>query len=261
MLFAPQGASCVRFLTRNPLKVFQMQPRYKQEIEASGLSQKEWYSQIYLKSDHWRALKQAKAKEAGRKCEVCGSKKKLEFHHDNYRDIYDVTTADLRILCHTHHYEFHFGAKPEKASKKKRKKAKLPPAFDISGLDLRSPSLAESVRPLIRGLKNCQKNLRLNTIIGKMKVLKLSQDAINSIIILKSGAKARRLKASINGGGGERKWNQETFEQYWSSFLAWRTPSLNLVTAFESHYGERLRVRHKRYLLDRVVAAGGAIPK
>jgi hypothetical protein len=236
-----------------------MQPRYKQEIEASGLSQKEWYAQIYLKSDHWKALKKAKAKEVGRKCEICGSKKRLEFHHDNYRDIYDVTTADLRILCHTHHHEFHFGTKPEKASKKKGKKTPIP-AFNIEGLDLRSPSLAESVKPLIMGLKNCQKNPRLNTIIRKMRSLKLPQDAINSIIILKSGAKARRLKSVINGSGGDRKWTQKQFEQIWSSFLAWRIPSLDLVETFESHYGEKLRLRHKRYLINEIAKVGGSIP-
>jgi hypothetical protein len=238
-----------------------MQPRYKQEIEASGLSQKEWYAQIYLKSDHWKSLKKAKAKEVGRKCEICGSKKKLEFHHDNYRDIYDVTTADLRILCHAHHHEFHFGPKPEKVSKKKGKK-KLPiPAFNIESLDLRSPSLDESVKPLIRGLKNCQKNLRLNAIIRKMRRLRLHQDAINSIIILKSGAKARRLKAAINGGGGERKWNKQEFERHWSMFLASRIPSLSLVEAFESHYWKRLRLRHKRYLIEELAKAEGSIPQ
>lgn len=238
-----------------------MIPRYKQEIEASGLSQKEWYATIYLKSDHWKLLKRAKAKEVGRKCEVCGSKKRLEFHHDNYRDIYDVTTADLRILCHTHHHEFHFGTKPEKSAQKKQKKKTSQPSFIISGLDLRSPSLAESIKPIIKRLKNCQKNFCLNAIIKEMKKLKLSQDAINSIIILKSGAKARRLKASIDGCRGERKWNQKEFEQYWSIFLAWRIPSLELVEIFESHYGEKLRLRHKRHLIDEIAKVGGAIPK
>lgn len=236
-------------------------PRYKQEIEASGLSQKEWYAKVYLKSDHWKALKKAKAKEVGRKCQICGATKKLEFHHDNYRDIYDVTTADLRILCHTHHHEFHFGTKPEKSAQKKQKKKTSQPSFIISGLDLRSPSLAESINPIIKRLKNCQKNFCLNAIIKEMKKLKLSQDAINSIIILKSGAKSRRLKASINGCGGERKWTQKEFEQYWSSFLAWRIPTLNLVGAFVSHYGKRLRLRHERYLINEVAKAGKAIPK
>ena len=238
-----------------------MLPRYKQEIEASGLSQKEWYATIYLKSDHWKKLKRAKAKEVGRKCEVCGSKKKLEFHHDNYRDIYDVTTADLRILCHTHHHEFHFGPKPEKSVKKKGKKKSSKTAFSLDGLDLRAPSLSESIKPRIKGMKNCHKNLHLNTVIRRMKALKLSQDAINSIIIMKSGAKARRLKSSICGRCSDRKFNQKEFEQYWSSFLAWRIPSLDDVEAFESHYGDRLRLRHKKYLIDEIAKAGGCIPK
>lgn len=179
-------------------------PRYKQEIEASGLSQKEWYAKVYLKSDHWKALKKAKAKEVGRKCQICGATKKLEFHHDNYRDIYDVTTADLRILCHAHHHEFHFGVPPSKKSKKAhRKKAKqqiLIPDFSGMGLDLESPSLAETVKSLIRGLNNSHKNLCLNMLIKKMRSLKLSKDVINLIVILKSGAKARRLKAILSGG-------------------------------------------------------------
>ena len=216
-----------------------MPPRYKQEIEASGLSQKEWYANIYLKSDHWKALKKDKAKEVGRKCQICGSKKKLEFHHDNYREIYDVTTADLRILCHKHHHEFHFGV----SGKKKPKQASY---FNISHLDLRSPSLANQVLPLLKGLKNCQRNTRLNIILKKMRAMKMRQEATKPILALKSGAKARRLRDSISGA--DQKWNKPTFEHQWSRFLAGRKSSADLVLQFQNENKKNLRLRHNRAL-------------
>ena len=170
-----------------PIESMKDIPLYKQEIEASSLTQKEWYAKVYLKSDHWKALKKAKAKEVGRKCEVCGATKRLEFHHDNYRDIYDVTTADLRILCKTHHYEFHFGPKKKKTGK-----------FDIRTLDLNSSNLKNNVVALISNLKKSLRNQRLNIIIKEMRKRKMNEFSINPIIALKSGKKARRLRLSIN---------------------------------------------------------------
>ena len=77
--------------------------RYKQEILESGLSQRQWYRQIYLKSPHWKELKKAKFEASGRFCQIqaagCLLLKKLDVHHLNYRNIYDVTLDDLQIAC------------------------------------------------------------------------------------------------------------------------------------------------------------------
>jgi hypothetical protein len=208
-------------------------PRYKQEIEASGLSQKEWYAKVYLKSDHWKALKKAKAKEVGRKCEICGVTKRLEFHHDNYRDIYDVTTADLRILCKTHHHEFHFGPKKKKAVK-----------FDISTLNLSSSNLENDVLALISNLKKSPRNQRLNIIIKEMRKRKMGESAINPIIALKSGKKARRMRLSMNGG----KWRTEDFDHYWYKFRNGRQITRQMCEEFQTIFKSNLRARHVRRL-------------
>jgi len=67
---------------------------------------REWYRTVYLKSDHWAALKKAKLRVSSN-CEVCGSQKKMDIHHINYRNIFDVTTDDLATLCRKCHTEWH----------------------------------------------------------------------------------------------------------------------------------------------------------
>lgn len=208
-------------------------PRYKQEIEASGLSQKEWYAKVYLKSEHWKALKKAKAKEAGRKCEICGATKKLEFHHDNYRDIYDVTTADLRILCKTHHREFHFGTGKKKSV-----------SVDVGMLDFTSTDFQKEVASLISGLRKAMRNQQLNIIIKEMRRRKMGESAINSIIILKSGKKARLLKSAING----RKWTAKDFENHWYKFKNGRRVTSQMCAEFQTIFKSKLRARHVRRL-------------
>lgn len=208
-------------------------PRYKQEIQSSGLSQKEWYHQIYLKSDHWKSLKHAKVKEVGRKCEVCGSTKKLEFHHDKYRDIYDVTTGDLRILCKTHHHEFHFGE-----NKKKDRE------FDIDSINLDSPNLENQLLALISNLKKSLRNQSLNIVIKAMRKKGMSQMVINPIIALKSGKKARMLRLSMNGG----KWRTEDFDYNWKKFSKGKQVTRLLIDEFRSVFRANLRTRHIRKL-------------
>lgn len=208
-------------------------PRYKQEIEASGLSQKEWYHQVYLKSDHWKSLKQAKVKEVGRKCAICRATKKLEFHHDNYRDIYDVTTADLRILCKTHHHEFHFGANKKKDCE-----------FDINSINLDSSNLENEVVALIANLKKSLRNQKLNIIIREMRKRKMSESFIKPIIALKSGKKARMLRLSMNGG----KWRTEDFDYNWKKFSKGKQVTRLLIDEFRSFFVANLRARHVRKL-------------
>lgn len=208
-------------------------PLYKQEIKASGLSQKEWYSKIYLKSEHWKLLKKAKAKEVGSKCEICGWAKKLEFHHINYRNIYDVTTSDLRILCKKHHHELHFGTNKKKLDK-----------LEMRLLDLDSPNLEDEVLALISGLKKSLRNQRLNILIKEMRRKGINQSAINAIVALKSGTKARRIRLSRNGG----RWRSEDFEICWRQFILGRQITRQVVEEFCTIYKANLRARHIRKL-------------
>ena len=97
----------------------QTQPLYKLEIAESGLTQKQWYSKIYLKSEHWKLLRQSKFSECGKHCEICGKTTTIEVHHLRYREIYDVLTSDLQVLCKKHHSEQHKRKKPQKRKKKR----------------------------------------------------------------------------------------------------------------------------------------------
>lgn len=61
----------------------------------------------YIRTLHWLATKTRKIKEAGKLCQVCGIKKKLQVHHINYRNLYDVTMDDLKALCEDCHNKEH----------------------------------------------------------------------------------------------------------------------------------------------------------
>lgn len=61
----------------------------------------------YLKSDHWQNLRKRKLSHSRRRCAICSSIKRLEVHHLQYRNIFDVDLTDLRILCNRCHKLFH----------------------------------------------------------------------------------------------------------------------------------------------------------
>lgn len=67
---------------------------------------REWYRNTYLKSDHWRALRTEKLRKSSGLCAVCG-KPGNDLHHIDYKRLFDVTTADLRLLCRPCHDGLH----------------------------------------------------------------------------------------------------------------------------------------------------------
>lgn len=62
------------------------------------------YREFYLKSEHWQQLR-AKAiiHYTGYGCAKCGAKNPSDVHHKRYRNLYDVTVADLCLLCRPCH--------------------------------------------------------------------------------------------------------------------------------------------------------------
>lgn len=120
-----------------------MSLRYKQEIKASGLTQKLWYRTIYLHSDHWKCLRQKKLEADGKFCQIrgenCLGSKNLDVHHVAYKHIYDVELSDLQVVCRNCHERLH----SKNTQKKKNKKHKL---FAIKrGQNLALIHLANSV--------------------------------------------------------------------------------------------------------------------
>ena len=68
---------------------------------------RDYYRNIYLKSDHWKSLRARKLKHNSA-CEDCGTnKKRLDVHHVDYKNLYDVTLKDLRTLCRKCHKKLH----------------------------------------------------------------------------------------------------------------------------------------------------------
>ncbi len=77
-------------------------------IAESRLPQKAWYREIYLFSDHWRALKRHALLTLGVVCEKCKDPSLgVDIHHLQYRNIFDVRTPDLQVLCRSCHDKAH----------------------------------------------------------------------------------------------------------------------------------------------------------
>ena len=67
---------------------------------------RDYYRKTYLKSDHWKALRASKLKQSPC-CEKCGAKHRLDVHHLDYKNLYDVTLEDLMTLCRRCHEAEH----------------------------------------------------------------------------------------------------------------------------------------------------------
>jgi hypothetical protein len=59
----------------------------------------------YLLSDEWKSKREAKLKQAGFACAICGRNTQLEVHHLHYQNIFRETLRDLVVLCSYHHAE------------------------------------------------------------------------------------------------------------------------------------------------------------
>tara|TARA_R110002020_G_scaffold420639_2_gene629784 strand:+ start:215 stop:517 length:303 start_codon:yes stop_codon:yes gene_type:complete len=81
----------------------------------------------YLKSKEWSEIRLEIIKTR-KKCERCGSKKRLQVHHITYKNIFNEEPNDLELLCSGCHKAEHGIKKPVKKKrvkpKKKRKKTK-----------------------------------------------------------------------------------------------------------------------------------------
>lgn len=63
---------------------------------------REYYRTVYLKSNHWKELRKLKL-STNPSCEDCGSSFRLEPHHLQYKNLYDVEVSDLKTLCRKCH--------------------------------------------------------------------------------------------------------------------------------------------------------------
>ena len=71
---------------------------------------RDYYRNVYLKSEHWQILRKEKLEYVS-SCEKCGNKDSLDVHHKNYKQLYDVMLTDLQVLCRNCHNQIHLKKK------------------------------------------------------------------------------------------------------------------------------------------------------
>jgi hypothetical protein len=80
--------------------------RLQMPNDRTGLSAQDLYRDVYLKSDHWLAVrKQALARANGR-CQLC-NKPARDVHHRTYDRLGAEDPMDLTVLCRRCHDIFH----------------------------------------------------------------------------------------------------------------------------------------------------------
>jgi len=79
--------------------------RYPVKVVVSIKGRVEYHE--YLKSDHWKKVRENSLKRAGNKCQLCASKRLLEVHHNNYANLGYENPDDVIVLCHKCHGKHH----------------------------------------------------------------------------------------------------------------------------------------------------------
>jgi hypothetical protein len=65
----------------------------------------------YLRTPHWRSVRQSAIERHGNKCQICNSGKKLEVHHRTYQRRGEELPEDVVVLCDSCHDIFHTNGK------------------------------------------------------------------------------------------------------------------------------------------------------
>jgi hypothetical protein len=61
----------------------------------------------YLKTPHWQAVREEALRRAKDKCQLCGSKDRLEVHHNTYERRGRERPEDVIAICHKCHSKHH----------------------------------------------------------------------------------------------------------------------------------------------------------
>ncbi len=66
-----------------------------------------WYNNRYLRSKHWKKVREILLVEVGNKCQKCGDTKILQCHHLCYDNLGQEVRKDLVVLCKKCHTNCH----------------------------------------------------------------------------------------------------------------------------------------------------------
>lgn len=61
----------------------------------------------YLRSKEWGKIRDEVLELRGRKCERCGSKRRLHVHHLTYERLFKEEPGDLEVVCNACHLKIH----------------------------------------------------------------------------------------------------------------------------------------------------------
>ena len=61
----------------------------------------------YLQTKHWKDIRKKALIRANHKCRMCGSKEKLQVHHNTYNNLGNERNEDLTVLCKECHEFLH----------------------------------------------------------------------------------------------------------------------------------------------------------
>jgi len=62
----------------------------------------------YLRTDHWQGVKYLALRRSGHKCQLCGSRKLLQVHHNSYIRLWHEWPEDVIVLCDPCHAKYHY---------------------------------------------------------------------------------------------------------------------------------------------------------
>lgn len=71
------------------------------------MSRKDWYWNIYLKSEGWRETRKNILDKFNNRCVVCDAEQKIDVHHFNYDNLGNETYQDALPLCRKCHERYH----------------------------------------------------------------------------------------------------------------------------------------------------------
>ena len=61
----------------------------------------------YLKTDHWKQMRNMALAQAGNRCQLCNNEKGLQVHHRTYERVGHEDLKDMTVLCRRCHAAFH----------------------------------------------------------------------------------------------------------------------------------------------------------
>lgn len=138
----------------------------------------------YLKTEHWLKFRK-EVRKLRKVCEICGSNKKLNVHHRNYKNVGRENFGDVYLVCNYHHKKLHRIAKQKKIS------------YDKAFNELKENNDCPSVRPVRRpkkvkiGTKRERHQRHLDKIYGMKAIISRDRKEERARI---NALKAERLK-------------------------------------------------------------------